>query len=402
MVPKNTPLPPQAAFAMDTHSNSPHRTNISSDPSYRDPVMRRGPLVSIIIPTLNDHDNIDDLLSQLRTVMHDIEWEVIFVDDDSADGTASVVRRIGSDDARVRCVHRIGRRGLSGACVEGMLTSSASYLVVMGADFQHNPAVVRRMFSALHTRQAELVIASRDVKGGSYEDVPNIQSHLRQFDARLDRLFLRDNLTDWTSNFFALHRELFEEVSHGLSQLGFKLLLDILLTARRNVRIVEVPIALGTPTASNANFESYFTWDYLMLLVDKKLGHYIPVRFLAFSAIGAFGAGINLTALAILYQIVGTSFMISESLSTAISIVCNYTLNNMLTFRDHRRRGIKWLTGLVSFAAACSVGVAANIGLAFYLFTRQLHWFISALAGILVGVVWNYTVTGFYTWRRNG
>ena len=399
MVPQNIPHP-QPVFAEDVRSNAVGGFDDPGSAFLPESESRPGPLLSIIVPTYNEQDNVAYLVDELHRVMRDIAWEVIFVDDDSPDGTASVVRHLAAQDVRVRCVQRIGRRGLSGACVEGMLASSAQFLALMDADLQHDPAILYRMFNVLKTSDAELVVGSRNADGGGYGTFSNRRYQLSQLAAQLSRFALKDNLSDPMSNFFAMRRELFEEVSHGLSKLSFKILLDILLTARRHVRVSEIPYTLGTRRAGNSKFESQVAWEYVMLLADKMVGRFVPVKFLAFSAVGALGAAVNLTSLAIIYRIIGGSFVLSESLSTAISIVFNYTLNNLLTFRDRRRRGFRWFTGLLSFAVACSVGVASNIGLAFYLFNRHSGWFISALAGVLVGVVWNYTVSGFYTWNR--
>src|SRR5579884_3502220 len=95
---------------------------------------QRGPDLAIIVPTFNERANVDELVKRLRSCLEGIRWEVVFVDDDSPDGTAEAVRTLGAADRRVRCVQRIGRRGLSSACIEGMLASSAPYLAVIDGD----------------------------------------------------------------------------------------------------------------------------------------------------------------------------------------------------------------------------------------------------------------------------
>lgn len=391
---------PHPDISSNTHTNTSREIDSLSGAFLRDSQVRAGPLFSIIVPTYNEKENVEYLVDELRTNMRDLAWEVIFVDDDSPDGTANEVRRVAERDARVRCVQRIGRRGLSGACVEGMLASSAPYLAIMDGDLQHDPAIAYQIFHELSTGDAELVIATRNAEGGSYGNFSNSRYQLSQLAARLGRFILKGNFSDPMSNFFALRRDLFDEVSHGLSKLSFKILLDILLTANRHLKVTEIPFTLGTRRAGTSKFESLVAWEYLMLLADKMVGRYVPVSLLAFATIGALGAVVNLASLAILFRVVGTNFMTSEYLSTAISIVFNYTLNNVLTFRDRRKRGIRWFTGLLSFAVACGIGVASNIGLAFYLFNQHSGWFISAVAGVLAGVVWNYTVSSFFTWRR--
>src|SRR5215813_10985233 len=126
----------------------------------------RGRELSIIIPTFNESANVTELVERLRTLLAGCRWEVIFVDDDSPDKTAQLVREIGQGDCRVRCVHRIGRRGLSSACVEGMLASSAPYLAVMDGDCQHDETILPRMLDILRAGDADIVVGSRYVDGG--------------------------------------------------------------------------------------------------------------------------------------------------------------------------------------------------------------------------------------------
>ncbi|WP_129649496.1 glycosyltransferase [Peristeroidobacter agariperforans] len=382
-------------------SNAPPVSDHANHSLLGDNASNPGPVLSIIIPTFNERDNINLVVDALSNALHDIDWEAIFVDDDSPDNTASVVRQIGLKHARVRCVHRIGRRGLSAACVEGMLTSSAPYLALMDGDLQHDPAVVRRMVEILDAGEAELVVGSRYINGDDCDGLSKTRHQLSRFAARLSRLVLSERLTDPMSNFFALRQELFHEVVRGLSKLSFKILLDILLTARRRVRVREIPYVLGIRKAGQSKFEAQVAWEYVMLLIDKVVGRYIPVRFVAFSAIGATGAGVHLATLAVAYRALGVDFVTSAVVATAVSIVFNYTLNNALTYRDRRRHGMKWLTGLCSFAIVCSIGAAANVGLAAYLFNQRADWLLAAVAGVLVGAVWNYSATSFYTWGRS-
>jgi dolichol-phosphate mannosyltransferase len=103
--------------------------------------------LAIVVPTFNEKANIDELVNRLGRVLQGIEWEVVFVDDDSPDGTAEHIKQLSLAHPRVRCIHRIQRRGLSSACVEGMLSSSATYLAVMDADLQHPPSLIPEMIN---------------------------------------------------------------------------------------------------------------------------------------------------------------------------------------------------------------------------------------------------------------
>jgi dolichol-phosphate mannosyltransferase len=370
-------------------------------PSKVIPTSRRsGPVLSIVVPTFNERSNVRPLVCELMEVLTDIEWEVIFVDDDSPDGTADVVRELALESAHVRCIQRIGRRGLSSACVEGMLGSSAPYLAVMDGDLQHDPAIIPAMLSVVANSGVELVVGSRYTDGGSVGNWTWIRKGMSRLATRLGYAVVPETLKDPMSGFFMLRRTLLEEVAHSLSGLGFKILLDIFASARHPLRFQEVPFEFRPRHSGESKIDSVAVWEYLMLLADKLIGAYIPVRFVSFAAIGTFGIGVHLSIMTALYRLAGADFVPSQAIATVITMVFNYSLNNALTYRDRRRRGIRWLSGLASFATICSVGAFANVGVAAYLFSRQSEWVLAAIAGVLVGSIWNFAVSSAYTWGR--
>lgn len=361
-------------------------------------MQRKGPLLSIIVPTFNEAANVERLVHQLMQLLDDIDWEVIFVDDNSPDGTARAVRQIGREQAQVRCIHRIGRRGLSTACIEGMLASSAPYLAVMDCDLQHDPSVLRSMLSLLVSGNAELVVASRYVDGGSCGSWSRQRRRISRFATMLSQLLISDDLKDPMSNFFALRRDLFDEVMCGLSGLSFKILLDILLTARRPVRLREIPFVLGQRQAGESKFEIVVAWEFALLLADKTIGRYVPLRFLALAASGALLAATYLTIFAIAFSVLGYGFMLSGALAATLSMALSYTISNLVTYRDRQRHGFKWLGGLFSFISVCSIGAAANIVLAGYLFNQGMEWILAAALGALLWLAWNFTATSSRIW----
>src|SRR5690349_23079143 len=125
------------------------------------------PVISVVVPTFNERDNVAQLCRKLDATLAGIAWEVVFVDDNSPDKTWQVVRELARQDIRVRCIRRIGRRGLSGACIEGILASSGPFAAVMDADLQHDETQLPKMLSLLEGGKAELVVGSRYVEGGS-------------------------------------------------------------------------------------------------------------------------------------------------------------------------------------------------------------------------------------------
>src|SRR5258708_4675746 len=129
-------------------------------------VTRPAPELSVVVPTFKERDNVPLLVEKLARTLEGVDWEVIFVDDNSPDGTAAAARELGEADSRVRCMRRIGRRGLAGACIEGMLASQARYAAVMDADLQHDERLLTGMLEKLRG-DTDLAVASRYVDGGS-------------------------------------------------------------------------------------------------------------------------------------------------------------------------------------------------------------------------------------------
>jgi dolichol-phosphate mannosyltransferase len=363
-------------------------------------VEQPAPELSIVVPTFNEQNNVHALVHELSTTLAGIAWEVIFVDDDSPDGTAQVVRSLARKHSYVRCVQRIGRRGLSSACIEGMLGSSAPYLAVMDGDLQHDPSIIPAMFKLLKSTNSEIVVGSRYTEGGATTGLDRVRLAFSRIATHLGHTVLPESLKDPMSGFFMLRRTLLEEVVHQLSGLGFKILLDVFASARRPIAFREVPFEFRPRYSGESKLDTEVAWEYLMLLADKLIGRYVPVRFVAFAGIGGLGVGVHLLILSALYRLGRVDFVSAQAISTLITMLFNYFLNNVLTYRDKRRRGVRWLTGLASFVAVCSVGAIANVGVAAYLFNRQSEWLLAAVAGVLVGAVWNYSVSSVYTWGR--
>ena len=360
--------------------------------------------LSIIVPTFNEVDNVSELVSRLDACLEHISWEVIFVDDDSSDGTANLLRQLGASDRRVRCLRRIGRRGLSSACIEGLLSSSAPYLAVIDGDLQHDETLLPQMFQILGNGGADIVVGSRYITGGETGDWCAKRVAMSQFATLLSRQLLRAELTDPMSGFFMTRREAFDDAARNLSGVGFKILLDLFASSPRPLRFKELPYRFQLRRAGESKLDSHVAWDFLMLLLDKLMGHIVPVRFAAFVLVGGLGIGIHLLVFFLLFRWVTDNFALSQTVAALVAMTSNFVLNNFLTYRDMRLRGWPLLRGWASFTLVCSLGLLANVGIASYLFRTKTFWLLSAFAGMLVGAVWNYAVTAVFTWdaRRPG
>ena len=360
------------------------------------------PELAVVIPTYQESGNVEELVRRVGAVLDGVAWELIFVDDDSPDGTADRVRELARADARVRVLHRVGRRGLSSACIEGMLATSAPFAAVMDGDLQHDESLLPRMLDALRSEDLEIVVGSRYVDGGGLGDWDARRRLMSRLATRIGQILIRADLKDPMSGFFMVRTDVLRSCVRRLSGVGFKILLDIFSAAERPLRFREIPFTFRQRQAGASKLDHAVLWEYLLMLIQKLVGPLIPVRFIAFSIIGALGVFVHIAVLWPILRLAGDgAFVFGQSAAALVAMTSNFFLNNVITYRDMRLRGRQLLWGWLSFVAACSVGALANVGIASYLFASgSSGWLLSALSGILVGAVWNYAVTAVYTWRR--
>jgi dolichol-phosphate mannosyltransferase len=359
------------------------------------------PDLCIVVPVLNERDNIAPLIGKLDAVLDGIAWEVMFVDDDSKDGTRDAIAAIARSDPRVRLLHRIGRRGLASAFIEGAQASLAPCIAAMDGDLQHDEAVLPRMFAALRDDGVEIAIGSRYVAGGGVGDWNSRRAGMSNFATKLSHLVLRTPVADPRSGLFMIRREVFDRASRRLSAMGFKILLDIIASLPEPPVIRELPYEFRNRVAGESKLDAGVLRDYLMLILDKLVGHIVPVRFLLFAGVGALGIAAHLVVLSIGLKLADLPFGQAQLAATAAAILGNFTLNNVFTFRERRLQGWAFLRGLATFAVICSVGAAGNLGVATFLFdTARSSWWLAGIAGAVMSLVWNYAASSVITWRR--
>jgi dolichol-phosphate mannosyltransferase len=356
--------------------------------------------LSIIVPTFNEKENIKGVIAAVSEALPDISWEIVFVDDNSPDGTASVVREIAQVDPRVRCLHRFDRRGLASACVEGIMSTASPIIAVMDADRQHDERILGQMFRTQRTTDADVVVGSRYVEGGGVTDWDPNRQALSRLATRLTNWITGAELSDPMSGFFMMRREIFLASLPKLSSIGFKILLDIFASSDRVLKVADVPYQFRSRQHGESKLDSMVLWEFFLLLLDKSIGRYIPVRFISFALIGGSGVFVHIGILTLLFKILNTSFVTAQIAATFTAITTNFLLNNALTYRDRRLNGIKLLLGWVSFNLVCSIGALANVGVANWMFTYHSMWLLDGLAGIAIGVVWNYAMSSMFTWKK--
>jgi len=356
--------------------------------------------LAVVIPTFNERDNIEPLLASLDRALEGIAYEVIFVDDDSPDGTAAAVRAISRENPRVRVLQRIGRRGLSSACLEGMMATAAPYIAVMDADLQHDERILPEMLSRIQAGNLDLVAATRNKEGGGMGEFARHRVRLSHLGRRLSRSVSHTDLSDPMSGFFVVSRAFLEEVVHSASGTGFKILLDLVASARRPLRFAEVPYTFRKRVRGASKLDILVGIEYLQLLLDKTIGNLIPPRFLIFSMVGALGLLVSIGVLYLLFSVLKMEFSLAQALTTFVAMTANFFLNNSLTYRDRRLRGRRVAVGLLTFYAACFVGAVINVRIAQFTKGAGVPWYLAGGCGLAVGAVWNYGVTSITTWRQ--
>jgi dolichol-phosphate mannosyltransferase len=357
--------------------------------------------LAIIVPTLNEVGNVRPLVAALENALAGVEWEVVFVDDDSKDGTAERLRELASEKDNVRVIHRIGRTGLSSACIEGFLATESTYIAVMDGDLQHDEALLPEMLRTLEQDDVEIVVGSRFAVGGNAAGLSSQRrEHMSRLASQICRLVTPVRLTDPMSGFFMMRRSLLDEVAHNLSVRGYKILLDILATARRAVRVRELPFHFRPRLSGDSKLDILVLLEFIVLIIDKLFHGLIPVGFLLYVLVGLNGLAVHMLLLGMLFRVFEFPFAWSQAAATIVAMTVNFFLNNVVTFRDRRLHGYGLLRGLATFYAACTIGAIINVTVAQFLFDSGLLWFLAGFSGAVVGSVWNYAMNATFTWKR--
>lgn len=356
--------------------------------------------LSIVVPTLNEVENLEPLVERLDQTLTGVSWEVIIVDDDSADGTWQKSRELAQRDPRVRSIRRMGRRGLSSACIEGLASSSAPFRAVMDGDLQHDESILPRMLEEIRTGDYDVVAGSRYIPGGGTGEWTADRERLSRWGGTVVRLTTGLEIQDPMTGFFMLRGDFFEHVAPQLSGIGFKIFLDLILTARPKARVKEVPFVFRQRQAGQSKLTVGIAVDLGVLLLQKTLDNLLPARFLLFVGVGFTGMLLHILILSLLFVSLSVSFALSQATATLVAMTSNYFLNNRLTYRDRPLQGWRLLYGYFMFLLICSVGAMANVVLAGWLFEHGFMWLIAGLIGALFGSVWNYSVATTLIWFK--
>jgi dolichol-phosphate mannosyltransferase len=356
--------------------------------------------LAVIVPTLNERENVKALIARLEDSLAGIDWEVVFVDDDSPDATAELCRQIGRSDRRVRVIQRIGRRGLASASIEGILATCAPFVAVIDGDLQHDETLLPLMLARLKAENLDLVVGSRHVEGGSMGPFDAWRVRLSNLGRSISRRVISCELEDPMSGFFVADRRFINIALPRISAIGFKILLDLIASSPRPVRLAEVPYEFRTRFRGESKLDTTVGFEYLSLVLHKLIGSVLPVQFVMFGLVGLAGLCVHLALLSALLFQGGVPFARAQAIATAAAILINFFLNNLVTHRDRRLRGWGLLRGLVVFFEVCALGALSNYALARLLYSAGWPWHLAGVIGMAVSSVWNYSVTAALSWRR--
>ncbi len=355
--------------------------------------------LAVILPTYNERENIPHVIARLAHTLQGLQWEAIFVDDDSPDGTAQVIAGHALASPNIRLIHRIGRRGLASACIEGMMATQAHCIAVMDADLQHDEAILPAMLDRIRCESLDVVVGTRNAEGGSMGSFGRHRVALSRLGQKISTSVCRAEITDPMSGFFMLRRSFLIEVVHDLQGTGFKILVDLLASAKRPVRIAEVGYTFRARRHGESKLDIMVGVEYVSMIVNKLLGGVLPVELIHYALVGGIGVLTHLAVFLFLLHGSHLHFAVMQLIAASVAMTENFFLNNLITFRDRRLRGSRMLSGAINFLLACSFGAWANVVLSSDLSKAGVHWYAAGFAGILLGSVWNLSISSQVTWR---
>jgi dolichol-phosphate mannosyltransferase len=362
------------------------------------------PILSLVVPTYNERKNIAALVENVRAALDGIAWEMIVVDDDSPDHTYDEVTALSRNEPRIRCLRRVGRRGLASAVIEGALVANGDIIAVMDADFQHDETILPLMYHKLIDEGADVVVGTRYAQGGGVGDWDESRQKMSNFATRLARLLIGNQTSDPMSGFFVVRRAVLASSIYDLSLQGYKILLDIISASPKPLKIDEVPYTFRGRRDGESKISPMVLAEFLFLLLEKGSGGLIPPRFILFCLVGGTGLVIHLAVLNLLGYF-GFPFLTSQAAAIGVSMLSNFIINNQFTYRDRRLTGWSAVSGALLFAVVCSFGALANIGVAELAIKETPSWSLAGVAGAIMGAVFNFGAASSIVWgqrrRRN-
>ncbi len=362
-------------------------------------------MISIVIPTFNEVENIIPLLKNLTSLVNHFEYEIIVVDDDSPDGTSDEVNKYMKLNKRIKLITRIGRSGLSSAIKEGLIFAQGKYLLVLDGDGQHDPSFILQMLEEIKKNKSDIIIGSRFLNTSTLEGLSNKRSLGSKIANKFARISLHRNyskLTDYLSGCFCLEKEITKKFIRKIEINGFKFLYELLSLSKGKLVVNEVPLIFKERRFGNSKLDVAIVWDFLISIIHNLTLRLLPRRAISFGLVGISGVFVQLFITSFLVEIFLIDFYNALPFAVVFAATSNFLINNQVTFRSDRLKNKALLTGLLKFLIVASLPVIANVGIttAFYKYISA-DTFIAQIAGIAIVYAWNYLASSSFVWKKS-
>ncbi len=354
--------------------------------------------ISFVIPTYNESGNIAPLVERLSRTLDSYQYEILFVDDNSKDGTADIANGLASRYP-VKVLVRKEERGLATAVLHGIKHARGNIIGVMDADLQHPPEVNAALIQAIQ-KGADMAVASRYVPGGGCPNWSLVRRVISKGALTLAHVFLPASrpVKDPMSGFYMFRRDGINQIQ--FSPTGYKILLEMLVMG--NFRsVVEVPFIFEDRSSGASKMKARQQIDYLKHIFSLMRRKGELVRIGKFIGVGLSGVIVNEGVLWLLTEFGKLPYYISSLVGIEASIISNFMLNDHFTFADRRTGKTRsFIARLLKFNITCAAGAAIQYGL-LLLFTSVfgINYLISNFIGILVAFIWNYILSMVWTWK---
>jgi dolichol-phosphate mannosyltransferase len=359
--------------------------------------------ISIILPTLNEVDNICSIIKKIINLSGNFLIEIIVVDDASTDGTTSLVKKLSQEDNRIRLINRYGRNGLSSAIKEGTLSASGDVIAVMDTDGQHQVESLYEAIEELLVADKDLIIGSRFLNSSlisGLSDKRKKGSLLANSLAKFSLSREYSKLTDIMSGFIVFKSQTVLKLVERIDVNGFKFLYELLSVSKGTLDCNEIPLNFMPRKFGESKLDIAIVWDFLVSLIHSLSNRLIPRKAISFAFVGITGVLVQFLISYSFMWLLGFSFQNVLPIAVVSAATSNYLVNNWLTFRVNRLRNKALFVGLLKFLLVSSLPIIANVGLAssFYKLISP-NTFFSQLAGIIVVFIWNYAASSKLVWK---